>query len=340
MKIKRYIYLIVAVALILCACVTGLIMNVKINSMTHENIAKSFSMGTRYAQISVFLPESAGLNFDNIMYLRYNIEQLLTEKAVTSENSQARLYIDAFSATGDISLTSDSFRTATLKAIYAGGDYKIFHPHLEYMPDISNDLNHDRILISKDAAWSLYGGYELYDFSLTTADETNYYISGVYDAEKGKQYELFRGGRPECILDFQKEPNKNATCYEILIVNPVNDFAMQIVKKSIETVLGMKPGDYICVENSSRFAIPKLFDKMTSLTSADKQNPAGVVVPPEEILSIETEKELALLLALLIVLLIYPAIIVLVFIYRGIRFIKGLWNKYVIDKIRDKFSYS
>ena len=164
MKTKaRLIHLIVTLLLAAVALGIGIAMNVYMNSFDHEQVAKKFSNGTRFAQITVFAPDTAGLTVDKIMYFRYKLETKLTEKSITPPNDGARLYADAFSAYVDASLASNGSRTSNVKLAYVGGDYSLFYKAYRDMPNVGNDINHDRILLSRSAAWQLYGGEALYD---------------------------------------------------------------------------------------------------------------------------------------------------------------------------------
>ncbi len=335
MKTKKIIHIAVIVLLTLAATVTALVMCLKINSLDHENAAKRFSRGEKFSQITLFIPESAEFTVDKIMYFRYNIEKKLTEKSMTPPNETARLYVDAFSSYEDINLSSDTSRNANVKAMFVGGDYKKFYKALSEAADVTNDVNHDRILLSRTAAWQLYGGTELYDFR-AFAGERNYYVSGVYDDFRGKDYDTFYENRPSCVIDIMSAHDQAVTCYEIIMVNPVKNFAKDIVVNCLD----LTEGTYLLVENSERFSLGKLFKKIPTLIASDEPLPVGVNITPEEMMARRAEKELAVMLTIFMIFALYPAIWGIILVFKLIKLVKGLINRYIISKIKDKLSYS
>jgi len=334
MKTKGLIALALAIVFGILCIVTGIVMKSTVDSMYHENTAKRFSSDEEYAQFTVFIPESAGYTVDRIMYLRYKLEKALTDNSMEAP-SGARLYADAFSAYGDIALESESGRSVVAKAAFIGGDYGMFRKELEYAPDITKELNHDRILLSRSAAWRLYGGYDLYDFVLSDGEE-RYYISGVYNEVDNEEANSFYGDKVPCITDLSRFPDMNITCYELIMVNPVKNFAKNILTEALD--IGEE--NYLLVENSERFSAGNLYKKAADLLKADEKLPEGIVLTPEEAAARRTEKKLAFMLVILTVLAVYPVIYLLIQIFRIVRFVKRIIDKHIIGRIKNKFSYS
>lgn len=334
MKIKSIYALAAAVLLAAAAGVTAIFMADKISSLAHENVAKNFSKGEEFAQLTLFLPESSDFTADKVMYLRYKLEKALTDKSMKSENG-ARLYVDAYSSYGDITIETDSARSVKSGAVYIGGDYGLFHNELEYSADIVNDINHDRILLSRDAAWRLYGGYDLYDFRLSDG-KYSYLVSGVYTEPDTDEYKVYYGDKVSCVADMSRFPHMKITCYEIIMVNPVKNFAKDIVKEA----LGLDESTYLMVENSQRFSLSNLYRKIPELVKTDTKLPDGVSLTHEEMTARRTEKELAVMLLLLTIFGIYPVIYMSVWVFRLIMLIKEFINRHITSRIKDKFSYS
>ena len=339
MKAKKIANIIAVTVLFAAAVITAFAMHLKIQSMEHENAAKRISNGTRFSQITLFLPESAEFTVGKARYFEYELDKKLTEKSVTPENDGARLYVSAYSLYKDRTLTpAESFnskRSADVKMLLVGGDYALFHPELADVPRVTGDVNHDRILLSRTAAWRLFGGSELYDFEVV-ADEKSYFVSGVFADFEADEYSDFLGDRALCISDMAREPDANISVYEILLVNPVTDFAKGLVTECI----GLDENTYYLVENSSRFSVGKLFKKIPKLLDTDTQLPNGVTITPEEISALKTEKELCAMLILVLIFSAYPVLWLCILLYRLIKLLKGLLDKFVFDKIRDKLSYS
>ena len=337
MKTKaRLIHLIVTLLLAAAALGIGIAMNVYMNSFDHEQVAKKFSNGTRFAQITVFAPDTAGLTVDKIMYFRYKLETKLTEKSITPPNDGARLFADAFSAYVDASLASNGSRTSNVKLAYVGGDYSLFYKAYRDMPNVGNDINHDRILLSRSAAWQLYGGEALYDYPVKIGSAT-FYVSGVYPDYKESAYiKDFYGDKPAAAADLKSDAGINITCYDLIMVDPVKNFAVDTVKECLD----LPEGTYLLVENSKRFSLANLFKTIPKLVNADEPLPTGVNITPEEMAARHAEKVLDVMLVVLLVFAVYPAIWALILLYRLIRFMKKWFDRLVVSKIKDKLSYS
>ena len=337
MKTKAHlIHRIVTLFLAAAALGIGIAMNVYMNSFDHEQVAKKFSNGTRFAQITVFAPDTAGLTVDKIMYFRYKLETKLTEKSITPPNDGARLYADAFSSYVDASLASKGSRTSNVKLAYVGGDYSLFYKAYRDMPNVGNDLNHDRILLSRSAAWQLYGGEALYDYPVKIGPAT-FYVSGVYPDYKESAYiKDFYGDKPAAAADIKSDAGINITCYDLIMVDPVKNFAVDTVKECLD----LPEGTYLLVENSKRFSLGNLFKTVPKLVNADEPLPTGVNITPEEMAARHAEKVLAVMLVVLLVVAVYPAIWALILLYRLIRLIKKWFDKLIVNKIKDKLSYS
>lgn len=305
-------------------------------SFSHEHVAERFSGGERFAQITVFASEQAELTYDKILYFRYNLEKKLTEKSLTPPNEGARLYADAFSTFEDVTLSSDGTRTAKAKLAYIGGDYRLFYELYEGMPDIDGDINHDRMLLSRSAAWQLYGGESLYDYPVSVGD-TTYYVSGVYaDYDETESVKAFYGDRVSAAADLMHDTARFITCYDLIVIDPVKNFALDTVKECLE----LPEGTYLLVENSSRFSLANLFRKIPTLVESDEPLPTGVDITPEETEARHAEKILAVMLMLLIVLSVWPLLRLCVWVFRLGRAVKRFFERTVVRRIKDKFSYS
>ena len=332
---KRLVNRIITCVLAVASAAVAVSMMFYIRSFEHEHVAEQFGKQTRFAQITLFLPESAEFTADKIMYFRYKLDNALTEKAITPEKTGARLYADAYSAFADGTLYSSGKRSAKAKIAFVGGDYRLFHAAFADQPEVTGDINHDRILLSRSAAWQLYGGSELYDYTAEFNGKT-YYISGVYDDFTGSDNEEFYADAVSATADILAVPEKPVTCYELILVDPVKNFAVDTVKECLD----LAEGSYVLVENSKRFSLSHLFRTVPHIVSADEPLPTGVNLTPEELASRRAEKVLAVLLVIFLSLAVYPLIWLLILLYRLIRLIKRLSDRYLFDKLKDKFSYS
>ena len=157
--------------LFLAAMLTGHILSGKQDS---QNMAERWSSGNATAQISCFFSVNAGITEDRIQEFEHTIDNALVDAAVVqeSENPGARLWTDAYSADGKITISSDR-GSVTGDAIGIGGDFFLFHPlKLLYGSYFSgNDLMQDYCVIDEDAAWQLFGSPDVAGMTV--------YISGI-----------------------------------------------------------------------------------------------------------------------------------------------------------------
>ncbi len=339
MKKTKIICLAAAGFLTLAFVLTAFGMQRKISSLKHETLEKDFAKDGDFAQFTLFIPQSAGFTIDRVMYLRYNIEKKLTEEAITPVNEGARLYVDAFCSFGDSTIVPGenffSSKSTNSKILYMGGDYGLFYPEFSLLPNICADVNHDRILLSKTAAWQLFGGYSLNDFEVRAGNKAHY-VSGCFADIENEEYKEFVGEKTLCIADIESNTDMPINVYHILITNPVEGFAKRVLEECID----LEEGSYYMVENSKRFSFVNLLKRFPTLMSPDKQLPAGVVITPNELVSQKAHKALSVTAVFLLVLAFFPVCVLCVLAYKLFKRIKGISDKYIFSKIRDKLSYS
>ena len=303
-------------------------------SLWHENAAGRFAADERFAELSVFLPADANFTLDGVMHTRYEIEKALVARSIPL-SEEKRVYVDAFSAFDTVSAASDSGKTTTVRRRKIGGDPAFFYESFAAAPRIGEDINHDRVLLSKTAAWRLYGGYELEDFPVTLGSDT-FVVSGVIDDPVSADDKAFYGEDPLIVCDIGRFPDTPVTLYEIILIDPVKGFAKDV----LETALPVDKERVLIVENSARFSVPALYKKIPTLLAADEEMPAGVTVTPEEMAARRAEKHLAARFLLMHILLAYPLLVALYLLRKLYKKGKDFLSRTVGSKIRDKLSYS
>ena len=129
-----------------------------------QQAAERWGGGEGVSQVSCFFSVDSGVTVDRLRSFEYGIDSALTDAAVQqeSENPGARLWADAYSADGQVTLSTDR-ATLTADAIGIGGDFFLFHPQtLLYGSYFSgNDLNSDYCVLDQDAAWQLFGSSDV-----------------------------------------------------------------------------------------------------------------------------------------------------------------------------------
>lgn len=169
-----------AVSLVLCLCAVGCAIAYKnTGNMLKSQLAAvrwAGDSGMKYAQVSLFLPESGSLDKTKIQGFRWKVKD--TTKDVLSGKVK-NVMTDAWSTTGKVSITgghgsSDAAVTAV------GGNYFYFHP-LELAAGSyfsEDDLMNDRVLLDEELAWKLYGGSNLAGLTVTINNKP-FVVAGV-----------------------------------------------------------------------------------------------------------------------------------------------------------------
>ena len=113
----------------------------------------------------------------------------------------------------------------------------------------------DRVLLDEDLAWSLYGGTDIAGLSMKI-NGVPYMIAGVVEREQDKfntaAYTSGRGLYMSYDGYSRLVEDAGITCYELVMANPVKDFALGVAKKSFPIGRGE------IVENSRRFEFGRL----------------------------------------------------------------------------------
>lgn len=254
----KCIIMCLTVCMLIAVGVLGIVLQVGKNSLPDQLMAERWSDKKDVAQISCFYSEDAFMTEQSIEEMRYLLSKKLQELAIEPNVEGARLYIDAYSTQGTISIQSDK-KSIQANAIGIGGDYFMFHPVelISGMYFTGNDLMQDAVLLDEEAAWQLFGANDIAGKTVTIGG-LPYRVAGVYAREQG-ELETLAGSKDTTVyVSYGALSALNAstiTCYEVVMPNPVEGFAMdrmlEINLSSEETVK--------MVENSRRFSYIALY---------------------------------------------------------------------------------
>ncbi len=100
----------------------------KKNELLDQNAAKRWAEGNDAAQVSCFFTESTEIDKNKIMSFEHELDTLLKEASITAPNENARLWVDAYSASGKITLSSGKTSLQDASAVGIGGDFFLFFP--------------------------------------------------------------------------------------------------------------------------------------------------------------------------------------------------------------------
>ncbi|MCL2425021.1 MAG: ABC transporter permease [Oscillospiraceae bacterium] len=294
--------------------------------------------GERFAQISIFFPESNEFDEQAIHQLRSDVNDSL--RAASLESTPARrLHTDAWSTSTDVSIL-EPHGTVNVKAIAVGGDFFLFNPlRLRDGSYITpNDIMHDRIVIDEELAWRLFGairvsGFEVYindrPFVIAgvIARETDFASSRAYTYDAG----LFMSFE---ILDEMTEGGVSISSYTIVMPDPITGFAYNSI------VDAMTGEAVLIVENSRRFSLENSFSRIGSFGERSMRT-EPITLPYWENAARFAEDWVAFLLALSLLFLVFPVICAAIYSVVLVKFLYRLCKNAVINKIkeRDKRKY-
>lgn len=259
MGLYNIIACIVTVCMLATVLILGVILHFGKNSLPDQLMAKRWSEKSDVAQISCFYAADAYITAQGIEEMRYNLEKKLQEQAIEPNTETARLYIDAYSAEGTITIQSEK-KSIQANAIGIGGDFFMFHPVklISGMYFSGNDIMQDSILLDEEAAWQLFGSNEIAGKTVTIGG-LPYRVAGVYEREQG-DLETLAGSKDTTVyVSYATLSNItacNISCYEVVMPNPVEGFALDMmleVNLSSEETVKM-------VENSNRFSYISLYN--------------------------------------------------------------------------------
>lgn len=308
--------------------------NNKIQNLEDQQAAVRWDVEGGCAQVSAFFTRGLEVNDFQIMSFERELENALTEAAVTVENENARLYVDAYSAQGKITVISDQ-STLEAGAIGIGGDFFFFHP-LQLVSGgyfSGNDLMKDSIIVDEEAAWQLFGSSNIEGMSVTIGG-VPHYISGVVKRQEGRFAE--NAGLNNTIIYVSAETlseygtSEGISCYEVAAPNPVKGFVYNTLKEKF----GLKEDEMLVVENSSRYSLEAMIPVVLDFGIRSMQNSA-VHFPYWENIARGYEDVRAVVLIIQFIFLLIPGIIILTALiikWKNRKYtVKDIWM-YLMDK--------
>jgi len=231
-----------------------------------QQAAKFYRSGDMpYVQLSCFIDEDAGFDYNSVVSARETIAGELTNASVSSPESageNARLYIDAYSleydsriSTPEEELISAGFEV-TVTAV--GGEFFGIHRlgFISGQPFYDGDYLTDRVVVDELCAWRLYGASDIAGMTLMLGGK-RYEIAGVVKTDDYESY----GIKPRIYIPYaaySSEGYASVTCYEAVLPEQITGFGESAVKKAV----GLGDGQYILKDNSARYELMPLLDNL------------------------------------------------------------------------------
>lgn len=303
-----------------------------------QQMAERWSSDGGVAQISCFFSENAGMTEDRIISFEHTLDSVLQEASIQteSENEGARLWADAYSAPGMLTVSNDR-ASLMVNVLGVGGDFFLFHPQkLLYGGYFSgSDLNQDGIIIDEETAWQLFGANDIVG-KIISVGGAPHIIVGVIERPEGKMEE--GAGLDESIayVSFSTLAAygqvTDVSHYEIVMPNPIDDFAMQRVKEN----LFADENETEFIENTDRYSIAASFHVLGQF-GYRSMNGKAIVYPYWENLARGYEDIIALITLFMTVFLAIPGVTAIVWLILWWRHkswtFKSLWAR-LSDRVR------
>lgn len=298
-----------------------------IGKLDAQNMAKRWSKDGGASQISCFFSQGSFMDENAVKSFEHALDTALLEASVTvdSPNASARLWADAYSTSGKLIMVGKSGQME-VNAIGVGGDFFLFHPLqlLEGSYFSGSDLMQDHVLLDEDSAWQLFGSNDIAGQQVMIQG-VPHLVSGVVKRDSGKLNDHAGNGSSIAYVSYEtlarnmKTMGQAATInhYEVVMPNPVKDFAVNIVKEK----MGVEEQSVEIVENTTRFKLlPQL--KIIGSFGMRSMNGKAIIYPYWENIARGCEDILALLLIFRILFILYPVVllvILVVFLWKNRR---------------------
>lgn len=283
------------------------------NSLTDQKMAQRWSKEGDAAQVSCFFSPNAGMTVDSIEEFEHSLDNALKEASITqtSENPEARLWVDAYSADGKITLSSDK-TSVEADAIGIGGDFFLFHPQqLLYGSYFSgNDLNQDYCVIDEDMAWQLFGSNDV-NGMMVYIGGVPHMVTGVVRRQDGRLAKAAGLDNTLVYVSYQTLEqygmNNGINHYEIVMPNPVKSFAANLVREH----MSYDEKEVEILENSTRFSLLNEL-KIIGAFGTRSMNGKAIIYPFWENIARGYEDMIATLVFIMLLVLLYPVGLVVV----------------------------
>ncbi len=301
------------------------------NQLETQQFASRWSKSGKYAQLSVFFERGSGLTEGEIYPLR-NMLMDAVEEASSDVEDEGRKVVDAYSTEGSLYISSRQSDTI-VRAYGVSKDFFLFHP-LELISGTyftAEDELEDGVILDELTAWKLFGAMEVAGMPVNINEKT-YIIRGVVRSDSGHFSEASSESEPTVYVDFDmlkeelggEEPTIDS--YELLIVNPVKNFG----RTKLVEAIGRDEESYDLVDNTGRFSFGSRIKRLAKFGTRSMRN-SEVLYPYWENRARGYEDVADLLLAMELILVIYPLI------FAGRKLAAGIrWLKKQIRLYKDK----
>lgn len=303
---------------VLCLILTGILLLAEQSmqkNLYDQQMAERWSNEGDASQISAFFAQDAVEDVNYFRGIEQNIDNALQQASIVNENENARLWIDAVSRSGKVTLSSERAKVE-LKALGVSGEFFQFHPQKIVTGALfrEDSMMKDGVVIDEETAWQLFGSSDVAGMQIMIG-QVPHYITGVVERPLGRLYEAAGLEKSVCYLSMESLESYGSVnggfTYEIVMPNPIKGFALS----ALQTAVGTENENVIVKENSTRYQILPLL-KVIQQFGTRSMSLGGIVYPYWENIARGYEDILVLILLVKILLLIVPVIfLITVIIY-------------------------
>ncbi len=291
------------------------IASLRVGGLEDQRMAERWSEEGGVAQVSCFFSQGASVNTDTIESFRHSIDPKLQEASIEqdSPNASARLWADAYSASGKVTVSSDK-STLSADAIGVGGDFFLFHPLklLDGAYFSESDMNSDYCILDEVGAWQLFGSNDVAGMTVFIGNHPHI-VAGVVRQEKGRIPEAAGLDKTIVYVSYDTLQKYGSSYginhYEVVMPNPVRKFAYNFVMENI----GVDEKDREVVENSTRFGFSRRFEVLAAFGTRS-MNRKAIIYPYWENIARGYEDVVAILALFAALFLAYPAAVLVIFL--------------------------
>jgi len=303
-----------------------------------------------FSQLSCFMSVDEKLSMEQIYTFRKAMMDKFHEAALDIE-TDVQLFCDAWCAFGKVNVSSGQGK-GEVSAVAVGGNFFDFHPiRLLSGNYISpNDLMKDRVLLDEDTAWLLFGGTELSGMSFKI-NGVPFVVAGVIEREQDfaslkayssgmgiyMSYEAYSDLLPAgaaaaaADADMQAADEAGINCYEVVMAEPVDGFAMNLAKEKFPI------GGGLLVDNSKRFDYGTIIKLVKAFGERSMQT-HGVILPYWENAARCIEDWCFALLCAAIITAILPVVLLVLTAVRYFRRGKNKMEEDILPQAKDKLA--
>lgn len=224
------------------------------------------SNGERYAVVSMYAEDSAGVSYDQVTQWAYSIDSALLAASVTpSENGRSWTYASAAQTTMQV---SGPMGKTTAEIMAVSGDFFVVHPMKfvygsEFLNDNSNPMG---VVLDRDLAWDIFGAENIIGMEMEVGGQL-FTVVGITEKESGRgMYAYTYGERPRMYMNYAgyakiSGKTSDITVFEAVLPNSVSSFAKNIFDKVVR--VNEETGSVS--ESSERFSLENRFANMKLL---------------------------------------------------------------------------